>query len=209
MDSKGFKTLLALLVVAGLCFWYFAPRHDATGDAHAFDSDSTECVANLRAIYAGLLVYIEAHGHPPEASGVRFLAELIESGTWPNDEEHARKLTCPGVPIADLALAGRRASEWFADPGALDGSSSAYAGRDQARSRLTVLPADRVEPLVACDNAHGANHADVTNVLMADGSVLSLELETEIELGNLPPDATRIPVGPDSPIAELRGLSLD
>ena len=203
------KVIALLLLALGLLVYLYAPRNSADGRAHEFDSDSTECVANLRAIYDGLLSYVEENGRPPEGSGVAFFAELVASGHWPNDEEHARRLTCPGVALSELGLAGKPANEWFASLDGLDGTSSGYAGRDQAGWPVATLPSTRTEPLVACDNATGANHADVTNVLMGDGSILSLELENEIANGNVPEGTERFVVGPDADLPELSKLSLD
>ncbi len=192
---------LLLLAVAGC--------GDDVG-ARTFSSDVEECKTRLRTIYEGLLGYATANGHAPEGSGVAFFAELVAGGTWPNDAEHARLLTCPGVSIEELGLAEKPPTEWFANLAGLGAASSAYAGRDQEHHPLAAFPGRGTEALLACDNHLRANHAGgVTNVLMADGSVLTLELEHEQELGNVPADATVIVVGPDSPLAELRTLRQD
>jgi hypothetical protein len=184
----------------------------ACGDdvgAHDFSSDVEHCNANLRAIYRGLVDYELEHGAAPETSGVAFFATLIAGGTWENTEENARTLTCPGVPTENLSIAGKPPKEWYASLEGLDGSASAYAGRDQANHPLASFPGPGTEALVACDNHGGANHETVTNVLLADGSVLSLELEREKEAGNVPEDAEVLVVGQESPLEELRTLSLE
>ena len=48
----------------------------------------------------------------------------------------------------------------------------------------------------------------VKNALFADGSVRTYSLRQEIEAGTLPAGATTIPVGPESPLADLRKLKI-
>jgi len=176
--------------------------------AHQFSSDIEECKANLRSIFTGLDEYQREKGQLPKGSGVAFFAELISSGFWENNELNARRLTCPGVDLSQLGLAGRAPETWFEDLEAVNGESSSYAGRDNENHPLIKLHGPG-EALLACDNQHGPNHENVTNVLMSDGSILSLELETEIELGNVPEGTTELVVGPDSLLAELQVMSLD
>jgi hypothetical protein len=96
----------------------------------------------------------------------------------------------------------------YADLASLTAASSAYAGRDNAQAPLGDFPAggDALEPLVACDDALGMNHAGVLNVLYSDGTVRTIELAREIERGTLPASTTNVPVGPGSPLVELRKL---
>lgn len=198
------STQRALLLAAAL----LAPSCGERVGAHEFSSDVEHCKANLREVYAGLRAYADREGHPPTGSGVAFFAELVTSGVWPRDEAHARLLTCPGVAPEELGLPASPA-DWFPSLEALGPDSSAYAGRDSERAPLPSFPGPGTEALMACDNQRGANHAGITNVLMADGSVLSLELATEQAAGRVPPGAERITVGPDSPLRELRALSAD
>ena len=178
------------------------------------DSETQSCIENLRAIHAGLVAHHREHGALPELGGVRLLAALIAEGTWENTEENARRLTCPGVPLEDLALGSLEPTAWFADLGQVDGSFSSYAARDLVAHPLDRFPGPAFQDgvrvvLAACDNHLGPNHEDVTNALLLDGSILSYELDREIELGNLLEGTERIPVGPDAPDAfvELRVLS--
>ena len=62
--------------------------------------------------------------------------------------------------------------------------------------------------LMADDNDGGMNHATTTNVLYTDGSVRTFELFKLREEG-LIGDEEDLLVGPDSPIDDLRKLSLD
>lgn len=194
-----------LLLAAGLgLFWWTRGRGERPFPA--VGSDVRECKSNLQEIYRGLRAYRDQHGHAPQASGVAFFAALIADGVWENTAANARKLTCPGrgahavpdgVDFADLASLGP--------------ASSAYAGRDVANHPLAKFPSGgaEIETLIACDDAGGMNHDGALNVLLSDGTVKTLLLDQLIEEGRLPADATNIPVGPDSPLEELRVLVAD
>ncbi len=193
--------LLALATAPGCGREDPSPRLEAKGDG-------AQCIENLRALYGSLLQYADARGGPPPHSGAAFVGALVADGIWPADGEHLARLTCPGSkqPLggADLPPAER-----WRDLQRIDEGWTAYAGRDQERAPLPSLPGRGSEVLIACDNHRGPNHQGITNALFADGSVVSFELEVEIEAGNLPKGAAYVPVGPDSPIPALRSLRPD
>jgi len=194
------RRALVLVVVLGLAAALFLwkrgddPRHD-------FGSDVGRCTENLRTIYAGLVAYQAAHGHPPAGSGAAFVLEL---GTTAGGGLARDVLTCPG-PGAEAMPAGLD----LANASAFPPGATAYAGRDLARFPLSRFPSGgtELEPIACCDNARGLNHDGVMNVLYSDGSVITLQLEQLVGAGRLPADATTIPVGPTSPIPELAKLS--
>jgi len=193
------RVLVPLAVVGlALALWFWPRRGD--DPRHDFGSDVRECTQNLRTIYAGLVKHHELHGGVPQGSGAAFVLELLRDAI-PDDPEHRRALTCPGPgaqPMpAELDLANPT-------PG-----STAYAGRDMARFPLAKFPSggDELEPLVACDDSQGWNHDGVVNVLYSDGSVVTLSLERLLEQGRVPPGTTALPVGPASPLDDLRKLS--
>ena len=194
--------LLVLGVAAALYFW---PGFRATPIVEVPD-DVNECARNLREIYKGLLLQDIREKHAPTRSGVALLGDLIASGTLEDTPSIRGYLTCPG-PGAERV----RADVDFRALETLTGADSAYAARDVAAFPLAKLPSGgaELEPLVACDNAHGLNHAGCTNVLYSDGTVVTLLLAQEIERGHLPADAKTIPVGKGSPIADLRKLTQD
>lgn len=199
---------LALLLAAAALTWLIwnwqCRSRDPAPIAPASD-DVQACVENLRAIYAGLLAYEEEHGGPPPRGGVALLAELVWSGTWPDDAESARRLSCPGALVGEHQ-AGAAPGEWLADRQAVGPHSSAYTARDLERFPLARLTGGGREPeaLVACDNALGANHpGGVTCVLKANGSVVRYVPEQEVAAGALPPGTTTLAVGPGSPIPAL------
>jgi len=167
----------------------------------------TACSKNLTNIWQGLLQYrIKYDDKIPSESGVRFFAELYDMKAMENTKTNAERLTCPNVQVGALEIGNLPWEEWWDDKEAITGGYSAYAGRDSKRypiRRLTGL-----EPLVADDNDGGMNHATTTNVLYGDGSVHTFELELLIRDGVLM-DGEDLRVGPDSPVEDLRKLSLD
>lgn len=195
------RVLVPLVVLALAAALYLWPR--GTTPIVDVPDDVNACATNLRAIYAGLL---EAHaraGRVPSGSGIAFFAALIAEGVWEDTPAKRALLTCPG-PHAAPVPAGLD----FRASSALPPSASAYAGRDTSRFPLTKFPSGgaELEPLIACDNAGGLNHEGCMNVLFSDGSVITLLLAQEIERGIVPPGTTNLPVGPDSPVPELREL---
>lgn len=174
---------------------------------HRVATDVERCRENLRAIYAGLREYEERFGHPPQSGGVRFLTELVHSGVWANTLANAERLTCPGSAVGERPYHALEPTERYADPDAVTELSSAYAARDVAAHPLERFPAGGSVPIAACDNLHAINHGSAFNALFADGSVVTYELEREIELGHLPPGTIHVPVGPDAPLEALRVLA--
>ena len=202
-------------LAAGVVLLVGCSRDPESPQLHV-DSETQACIENLRRIHAGFVTYARERGALPETGGVKLLAALIADGVWDNTEENARRLTCPGVPLAELTLGGLEPTEWFSDPERVDGSYSAYAARDLAAHPLERFPAPAFDDgvrlvLAACDNHLGPNHDGVTNAVLVDGSVVTYELAKEIGAGHLPVDADRVPVGPDAPdgLSELRVLSLE
>lgn len=194
--------LVAVTLAVALFLWR------GSGDAPVVDvsSDVQECAANLRQIHAGLVLYSAREKHPPSESGVRLLGSLIASGAMEDTDVNRARLTCPGPGAAPV-----RKGIDYRELVKLTSADSAYAARDVAAYPLAKLPSggSELEPLAACDNAHGMNHRGCMNVLYSDGSVVTLFLAEEIEAGRLPAGAKTIPVGKDSPIPDLRKLTQD
>jgi prepilin-type processing-associated H-X9-DG protein len=197
------RAALCLLVCAVLLF---ACRREESSRP-TLSTDAELCVERLREIHAGLVEHARRTGGPPRAGGAAFLGALIAEGTWPADAAHAAKLSCPGVPAErlggnDIAPAAR-----WRDLSRVTDDWTAYAARDVERAPLASLPGRNTEALVACANHGGPNHpSGVTNVLFADGSVVTYEVAVEVSHGRLPEGSEFVPVGPESPLAELRSL---
>lgn len=195
--------VLALLFLARGYFWSPVElRHD-------FSSDVEECRDNLQRIYDGLIEFDSREGGLPPGSGAAFLAQLIEAGIWENDESHARLLQCPAASPESRGLL-TAPKTWFQPLSEVDGSRTSYAARNFEKYPLLKFPTAGNAPMIACDNEGGHNHASgVTNVLMADGSVVSFELEVEQAEGRVPAQAQALVVGPEAQLEELRRMSLD
>lgn len=207
-SAAGFTLieLLAVMLIIAILMTFLVPRIPA-----AFDrANVTACKANLRDIGQGLLEYHGKYRKLPTRSGARFFASLVADKVWENTEATAIKLTCPGVETgALLGIADLPEEEWFADIEVIDGSYSAYAGRDVKDFPLRKFPGSGKEPLVADDNDGGGNHRTATVVLWADITVRELELVEVQQDGRLSDVDEWIPVGPDSPVEALSKLSLD
>jgi len=141
---------------------------------------------------------------------VRFFAEIYAKGAMENTKPNAERLTCPAIDKSSLEIGRMDWEMWWNDLELVDGSFSAYAGRDMRQFPLRRFPdgAGR-EPLVADDNDGGMNHNIVTNVLYGDGSVQSFALPELKEEGLVPEESLVLEVGPDSPVEDLTKLSLD
>jgi len=225
--SAGFTLieLLAVILILGILMTFLIPRVTAAVDsAHVL-----ACKKNMQEIFSGLMQY-QVHNKTkdcvPTESGVKFFAALIADGVWENTEADGKKLTCPGVSIGQLAGLGDAPKEWFMHLDSVDGSYSAYAGRDQNATpagkagknkgeqcgRIGHVPGSGKQILVAddnCSNPGEGNHRSTTVVLYASGDIGTFELMELHKDGTLSTDENVLSVGPDSPIEALRCLSLD
>jgi prepilin-type N-terminal cleavage/methylation domain-containing protein len=195
--------LLAVILIIGILATYLLPKiPEAIEEAKITGSRK-----NLTEIAGGLLTYETKFGRLPTDPGVKFFACLIYKGVWENTVTSANKLTCPGVQVGALALGNLPPEEWFSDPDVIDGSYSAYAGRDTVQFPLRKRSGK--DAWIATDNDPEMNFRTTTLVLMGDGSVARLEIADLIEQGVLDSGENYLAVGPDSPHEELRKLSLD
>ena len=167
------------------------------------------CAANLREIYNGLKLYEIKYRSIPNEGGVRFFACLVAKGAIEKTKTNCERLSCPSVQKASLAIGQLPWEEWWTDLERIDGSYSAYAGRDMKNHPLRQWPAPGTEPLVCDDNDPELNHGTTTNVLYADGSVQTFELEDLKEKGVLSKEEKTLIVGPDSPVPDLTKFTLD
>jgi prepilin-type N-terminal cleavage/methylation domain-containing protein len=197
--------LLAVILIIGILMTFLLPRIPEAIDA----AKVTACKKNMGEIYNGLVIHQTKRGRAPNASGVRFFGSLIYKGIWENSPSTVKKLTCPGVDIGVLTIGELDPLEWFAEEALLDGTYSAYAGRDCKEYPLRKFPGSGNWALVADDNDGGANHDTTTVVLYADGSVRTYDIFEEREKGNLGPEDEILIVGPASHLEDLQKLSLD
>lgn len=198
--------LLAVMLIIGILAVALLPMiTGALGTAEV-----TACEQNLSAIYQGILQYkIKYDNELPNKSGVSFFAQLYSRRALEQSKTNAERLTCPAVQKSALTIGTLPWEEWWIDLDLVDGSYSAYAGRDLVEHPLRKLTAK--EPLVCDDNDGGMNHDTTTNVLYGDGSVQASQFEIVIlqEQGILGPDEEVLLVGPDSPVEDLQKFTLD
>lgn len=212
-DRRAFTLieLLAVILILGILAAALLPQIGPAIDR----ANVTACQQNMRKIYEGLIVHNQKYEDLPQQSGVKFFASLISRKVWENTEKNAKLLTCPGVKPSSLpGLQGLPPTEWFSDLDIVDGSFSAYAGRDLKNAPLRKFPGSGKEPLIADDNNSDGdfpemNHDTTTVVLFADASIQTYELVELQEEGLLDVEEEVLLVGPDSPVEALQKLELD
>ena len=199
--------LLAVILIIGILMTFLLPKIPEAIDA----ARVTACKKNLLEIYSGLMIYDQKHNDMPHGSGVKFFAALISDKVWDNGKASAQKLSCPAVKRSGLSGIANldNPEDWYSHPDQIDGTYSAYAGRDMKQHPLRKFPGGPHDALVADDNDPDMNHRTTTCVLYADGNVGTFELSELIKAGKISEDDKVLKVGPDSPVEDLTMLSLD
>jgi prepilin-type N-terminal cleavage/methylation domain-containing protein len=199
--------LLAVILIIGILMTFLLPKIPEAIDA----ARVTACKKNMTEIYTGLVLYDTKHNDLPKGSGVKFFAALIADKVWDNGKASAQKLSCPGVKRS--ALTGIASldnpDDWYSHLDQIDGTYSAYAGRNMKDHPLRKFPGGPKDALVADDNDPEMNHRTTTCVLFSDGNVATYELMELQKSGTLHEDQNVLIVGPESPVEELRKLSID
>ena len=199
--------LIAVMAIIMILAVALLPRVNA-----AFEqAQVTACTANLGKIHQGLMMYHSQKKRWPKQGGVGFFASLVAGGIWEDTETSTKTLSCPSVESSFLtpSMDGIAMGNWYTDLSRVDGSWSAYAGRDIKQYPLRKYPASGKEVLVADDNDPEGNHKLMTNALFGDGAVRSFDVFEERENGNADPEDEFLRVGPDARIEQLRVLTLD
>jgi len=208
LSNSGFTLieLLAVIAIILILMTFLLPKVMTSIQ----QAKVTACRANLQQIYKDLSIYHMKHGALPSGSGVRFFAALIADGDVENTEENAKMMSCPAVEKSFLAINSiEDPKEWYSNLDTIDGSYSAYAGRNMKENPLRRWPGSGEDALIADDNDPEMNHPTTTVVLWADGSTTPYELLDLRKKGVLTEEDKVLVVGPESPEEKLRKLTLD
>lgn len=198
--------LLAVIAIILILMTFLLPRISTA----IAQTKVTACRANLQQIYRDLTVYHMKHERLPSGSGVKFFAALIADGDVENTAENAKRMSCPAVERSALTIGTiDNAEDWYKHLDSVDGGYSAYAGRDMKQFPIRSWPGSGKDALIADDNDPVMNHPTSTVVLWADGTATVLELLELRKKGVLTDDDKVLKVGPESPVEELRKLTLD
>ena len=198
--------LLAAMLIIGILATFLIPQIPKAMDR----ANVTACRANMKSIGEGFLAYYSQFKRLPRDGGARFHCALIADEVWESTEANSRRLTCPAISRESLlGIADLEPEEWYVDKDALDGSSTAYAGRDMRNNPIRKYPVSGKEVLVADDNDPDGNHRSTTVALMGDYSIKEWELVELKDKGDVARDEEFLLVGPDSPVEALQKLSLD
>ena len=205
---RGF-TLIELLAVILIISILVATLTPMVTDAIE-NAKVAGCASNLREIHKGLILYNTKYKAMPKEGGVKFFAALISREAIENTKTNSERLTCPAIEKNTLALGDMPWEDWWKDLDRVNGTYSAYAGRDIKNHPLRQgLNSSGKEPLVCDDNDPELNHRTTTNVLYVDGSVQTFELPVLKEEGKVTSEETTLVVGPDSPVDDLTKFTLD
>jgi len=201
--------ILAVILIIGILMAFLLPRIPEAID----NAKVTACKKNLQEIGSGLMQYKSKFNRVPKESGVKFFAVLISSKTWENTKFTAEKMRCPAVDIGFLDIGQiEDPLTWYSTLDNVTGGYSSYAGRDIKQFPLKDFPGSGKEVIIADDNEGDGiegNHRTTTVALYASLDVGSFEVADLQEKGVLDAETSTIKVGPDSPVEELRKLSLD
>ena len=199
--------LLAVILIIGILATFLIPKIPFIQERAYI----TACKANLGEIGKGLLAYQSRFDRMPSESGAKFFCILLKQDMiWENTPKNAKGLTCPGVDSNSLpGLFDMPEEEWFADFEGIDGTYTAYAGRDMKEHGFRRKVISGKEVLVADDNDPENNHKDTTLALMGDWTAREFDMQTLKDAGVIDSEELVLLVGPESPVEELQKLSLD
>ena len=199
--------LLAVILIIGILATFLIPKIPFIQERAYI----TACRANLGEIGKGLLAYQSRFDGMPKESGAKFFCVLIKQDLiWENTPKSARGLTCPGVDYNALpGLQGLEEEQWYADYDSVDGTYTAYAGRDVKEYGFRRKVLSGKEVLVADDNDPENNHKSTTLALMGDWTVREYDMAILKDKKMIDVEEEVLLVGPESPVEQLQKLSLD
>ena len=149
------------------------------------------CKLQLRKIVQTMKAYVDKNGEWPVKCGLSFLVLK---------DDLSSNFVCTGLEYDNKGKAHKDEDDDYL-------TAIGYAGRNNIAHPIDINRLDKM--VIAADANDGrGNHKYITNVAYADGTVVQFDArDYEDHLGLLGIDY--IPVGPDSPIEELRVLSVE
>jgi prepilin-type N-terminal cleavage/methylation domain-containing protein len=206
---RGF-TLLEILVVIGIIAALMALAIPTLQGVRE-QGKVTECTSNQRNIAQTLILWKQKNKQRwPKESGIRFLLVLVRDDMI--DPKETKVFLCPGTLDDNTSpeapgVPGSAYAEWDS----LDPATISFAGRDTKNYPINPNR-EGAEVIVSDDNVQGGgNHRSATVYAYADGGVGIFEKLSD-EARNRGLDFEKeeaVPIGPDSPVEELRVLQID
>lgn len=207
--SRGFS-LVEILVVITLIGLLMTLGYNSMQNAME-NGRVVKCKNNLDQIGQALITYKNnrAKGRWPRDSGIRFLLTMERHKQI--EGRHTEIFLCPGTSdVNDLGPSGEIGSS-YDDWENITSDSISYAGRDT--EAFPIGGADLAEQVLASDDNEGrANHNVATNILYAEGFVLTFDLfidGADILAEDQEYETLGLPVGPESPYEPLQVLRTD
>jgi hypothetical protein len=176
-------------------------------------------VANMRELNTWFTMYKNNHNQMlPQQTGQRFLLELWRAEIMEHTDKNARRFFSAYEPYAEYARkvgidpAEVSIQTYLADWDGMGARYTNYAAFDpQGNPELLDLLKTAPEAVTVIANSTFA-HEELVHYMTADGQVHSLNYKDLLKSGVLTVDdiySGIVPVGADSPIAELRTVSND
>jgi len=143
----------------------------------------------------------------PKESGIRFLLVLHRDGMI--EGKDCAVFLCPGTEDINWTPDNRDPGSTYDDWDDIDPMTISYAGRD-AKNYPINKNKENEEVIAADDNDGRNNHRYSTNILYADGSVITLDIDDDVRDAGIDLEGLDyVPVGPDSPVERLQKLLVD
>lgn len=209
--GSGFTLLevMAVIAIIGILAAFLLPNvMDALRQAKV-----AACEANMRALYQMFLHYGMNHdGAWPKDEGQRFFLRVWKDGAAEHSEKNAQRFFCPEWPFGEYLEEGQTVEDYLGAWESIGPNYTSYAGfapgGDPNLRRM--LKANPSKVTIVADA--GPWHGNQIVYMTADGVTHRLNVARLVEEGKLSQeevDAGLLPLGPSSPIEELRTVSND
>ena len=204
--------LMAVIMIIGLLGAFLLPNI-----TDAFRSAGTSaCEANMRELYRMLTSYKAANsGRWPRYEGQRFILAMWKEGEIERSEKNAKRFFCPNLQFEELVPPEEAEDvlEYLTEGWDRIGPQfTSYAGffTNGDRSLWTKLKNTPSQVTILSDAQ--ISHGNDIVYMTGDGEVHRLKVQELLDAGFLTEQDVEegyLPLGPDSPIEELRTVSND